>query len=47
MKIISTNTSPKPTSFIWMGQEETTGIYKKPTGQPIFLTKNDVVDDEI
>ncbi|MFK8057961.1 MAG: MOSC domain-containing protein [Saprospiraceae bacterium] len=47
MKIISTNTSPKPTSFMWMGQEETTGIYKKPTGQPIFLTKNDVVDDEI
>ena len=29
------------------GKEETTGIYKKPTGQPIYLTRNDVVGDEI
>lgn len=46
MKVISTNIG-KPTSFIWNGKEETTGIYKKPTGQPIYLTRNDVVGDEI
>jgi len=46
MKIISTNIG-KPTTFIWKGKEETTGIYKKPTGQPIFLTKNDVLTDEV
>jgi len=46
MKIISTNIG-KPTRFIWNGKEETTGIYKKPTDQPIFLTKNDVMSDEI
>lgn len=32
---------------MWMGQEEQTGIFKKPTGKPIYLTKNDVIDDEI
>jgi MOSC domain-containing protein YiiM len=47
MKVISTNTSPEPTTFMWMGQEEQTGIFKKPTGKPIYLTKNDVIDDEI
>jgi len=46
MKIISTNIG-KPTTFIWKGKEETTGIYKKPTGKPIFLTKNDVLKDEV
>lgn len=46
MKIISTNIG-KPTTFIWNGKEETTGIYKKPTDKPIFLTKNDVIDDEV
>ncbi|WP_192085735.1 MOSC domain-containing protein [Algoriphagus sp. Y33] len=46
MKIISTNLG-KPTSFIWNGKEETTGIYKKPTGKPIYLTKNDVINDEV
>ncbi len=46
MKIISTNIG-KPTSFVWNGKNETTGIYKKPTGKPIFLTKNDVINDEI
>ncbi len=46
MKIISTNIG-KPTTFIWNGKEETTGIYKKPTDQPIFLTKNDVINDEV
>jgi len=47
MKIISTNLSPQPTTFTWMGEEETTGIYKKPTNEPLYLTKNDVVGDEI
>lgn len=46
MKIISVNIS-KPTTFIWMGKEETTGIYKEPTNKPIYLTKNDVLNDEI
>ena len=46
MKIISTNTA-KPTTFIWNGQEETTGIYKVPTNNPIYLTKNDVKGDEV
>ena len=46
MKIISTNLG-KPTPFIWNGKEETTGIFKKPTGKPIFLTKNDVINDHI
>lgn len=46
MKIISTNIA-KPTTFIWNGKEETTGIYKKPTNEPIYLTKNDVINDEV
>ena len=46
MKIISTNIA-KPKTFIWNGKEETTGIYKKPTNKPIFLTKNDVINDEV
>lgn len=46
MKIISTNIG-KPTAFMWNGKEETTGIYKKPTGKPIYLTRNDVANDEI
>tara|TARA_R110000868_G_scaffold407465_2_gene688955 strand:- start:4131 stop:4772 length:642 start_codon:yes stop_codon:yes gene_type:complete len=46
LKIISTNIA-KPTTFIWNGKEETTGIYKKPTNQPIFLTKNDIMGDEV
>lgn len=46
MKIISTNIA-KPTKFIWNGKEETTGIYKKPIAEPIYLTKNDVLNDEI
>lgn len=46
MKIISTNIG-KPTTFIWNGKEEKTGIYKLPTNQALFLTKNDVLTDEI
>jgi MOSC domain-containing protein YiiM len=46
MKVISTNIA-KPTKFIWDGKEETTGIFKKPTNKPIYLTKNDVLNDEV
>ena len=46
MKIISTNIG-KPTEFIWNGKKETTGIFKTPTTEPIYLTKNDVLKDEI
>lgn len=46
MKIISTNIG-KPTKFLWNGKEETTGIYKVPTDQALYLTKNDVMSDEI
>lgn len=46
MKIRSTNIA-KPTTFLWKGKEESTGIYKKPIDAPLFLTKNDVLGDEI
>lgn len=46
MKIISTNLA-KPATFLWNGREESTGIFKKPTNAPIFLTKNDVLKDEV
>lgn len=46
MKIISTNRA-SPTTFIWNGKEVITGIYKHPTNQPIYLTKNDVIYDEV
>ena len=46
MKIISTNIG-KPTEFIWNGKKETTGIFKTPTTEPIYLTKNDVLKDEV
>jgi MOSC domain-containing protein YiiM len=46
MKVISTNIA-RPTSFLWNGKEEITGIYKKPTLKPIYLGKEKVEDDEI
>ncbi|MEN8702624.1 MAG: MOSC domain-containing protein [Polaribacter sp.] len=46
MKIISTNIG-QPTEFIWQGKTEITGIFKKPVTEPIFLTKNDVLKDEV
>jgi MOSC domain-containing protein YiiM len=46
MKIISTNIA-KPTKIIWNGKEVTTGIYKKPTKDPVYLAKNNVKKDEI
>ncbi len=46
MKIISTNIA-EPTTIIWNGKEEITGIYKKPINKPIFLGKEDVKGDEV
>ncbi|EPR72030.1 hypothetical protein ADIWIN_2869 [Winogradskyella psychrotolerans RS-3] len=46
MKIISTNIA-QPTKFLWNGKEVTTGIYKKPTDNPIYLGKEDVKGDEV
>ncbi|WP_308992697.1 MOSC domain-containing protein [Mariniflexile litorale] len=46
MQIRSTNIA-KPTTFIWNGKEEITGIYKTPTNNPIYLTKNEVIGDEV
>lgn len=46
MKTLSTNIA-KPTSIIWNEKELTTGIYKKPTNQPIYLGKEGVKDDEV
>lgn len=44
MKIISTNMGTT-TTFQWNGKEEATGIFKYPSSEPIFLTKNDVQND--
>jgi MOSC domain-containing protein YiiM len=46
MQIISTNIA-KPTTFIWNGKEETTGIYKKPVDVPIYLGNVTVKGDEV
>jgi len=46
MKIISTNLA-EPVTFMWNGEMHTTGIYKKPTATPLFLTKDDVFNDEV
>ena len=46
MQITSTNIA-KPTTIIWNGQEVTTGIYKTPTNQPIYLGKETVKNDEV
>jgi MOSC domain-containing protein YiiM len=46
MKIISTNIA-KPTTFTWNGQQVTTGIYKIPTNEAIYLGKENVKDDEV
>lgn len=46
MRIISTNIA-KPTTFVFNGKQVTTGIYKIPTTQPIYLGKETVVGDEV
>ena len=46
MHITSTNIA-KPTTILFRGKNVTTGIYKNPTQQPIYLGKSDVKDDEV
>tara|TARA_R110002050_G_scaffold74772_3_gene160083 strand:+ start:5531 stop:6175 length:645 start_codon:yes stop_codon:yes gene_type:complete len=46
LKITSTNIA-KPTTIIWNGKEVTTGIYKTPTTNSIFLGESDVKNDEV
>jgi MOSC domain-containing protein YiiM len=46
MKVISTNIGT-PTTFVWNGKEEQTGIFKKPVSQALFLNTNDVLNDTI
>jgi len=46
MQITSTNIA-KPTTIIWNGKEEITGIYKTPTKAPVYLGKHDVKGDEV
>ncbi|MFS4494077.1 MOSC domain-containing protein [Maribacter sp. 2308TA10-17] len=46
MQVISTNLGT-PTTFIWNGKEEQTGIFKKPVSQALFLNTNDVSNDTV
>ena len=46
MQILSTNIG-SPTTFLWNGKEEQTGIFKYATDEPLFLRKNDVLKDTI
>ena len=46
MQVISTNIGI-PTSFIWNGKEEQTGIFKNPVENSIFLNTHDVSNDTI
>ncbi|MDC6386684.1 MOSC domain-containing protein [Flagellimonas taeanensis] len=46
MKIISTNIG-HPTKIIWNGKETTTGIYKFPVQEPLFLDVEDVRGDTV
>ena len=46
MQVVSTNIA-KPTTIIWNGKKVTTGIYKKPVNQGIYLEKESVKGDEI
>ncbi|MFS4467609.1 MOSC domain-containing protein [Maribacter sp. 2210JD10-5] len=46
MKIISTNLG-KPTTILWKGETEKTGIFKYPSDEPLFLGKTDVKGDSV
>ncbi|MBD3863485.1 MOSC domain-containing protein [Olleya marilimosa] len=46
MEITSTNIA-KPTTIVWNGKTQTTGIYKSPTPVGIYLEKEDVKGDEV
>ncbi len=46
MKIISTNIG-SPVTFSWRGREVATGLFKYPVSSPVFLEKEDVVNDNV
>lgn len=46
MNIISTNIA-KPKTITWNGRQVTTGIYKTPVNEPLYLGKEYVKDDEV
>lgn len=46
MKVISTNIA-NPQPMVWRGKQITTGIYKTPVNQPIFLASENVRGDEV
>ena len=46
MKVISTNIG-EAREIDWRGEKVKTGIYKYPTGEPIFLEKEDVRKDQV
>ncbi len=46
MNIIATNIG-KPTTFLWNGKEEQTGIFKYPIQESIYLGNTDVNDDTV
>lgn len=46
MRIISTNIG-EPTTFLWNGKEEKTGIFKYPVSQALVLGKTDVNNDTV
>ena len=46
MKVISTNIG-QPTPIVWNGNQTTTGIYKHPVEEPLFLGMESVAKDTI
>lgn len=46
MKVIATNIG-KPTTILWNGKEEQTGIFKHPTNEALFLGTTDVLKDTV
>ena len=46
MKVISTNLG-KPTKIVWNGKETSTGIYKYPVNEALFLDMEDVQGDTV
>ena len=46
MQVTSTNIA-QPTIILYRGKKVTTGIYKTPTQEPIYLGKSDVKGDEV
>ncbi len=46
MKVISANIG-NPTTILWNGKEEQTGIFKYPTNEVLYLGKTDVAKDTV